>query len=398
MEGKSSLADSMITGEQYDFQDLEGEMQLHQQQDPIFYQLSSAAEPQIESVFPLRVQYMQDKPGSFIDYDKDERGKKLILNCSVPGFDGHNEVGEGLGSPWQRIKWTEKMVKLLIAAVSYMRQFALSNVANGKNESSLLQKIGKWKLVSKIMVERGYNVSPQQCEDKFNNLNKSYKRLNDVLGRGTSCKVVKNPKLLDEINISEKTKENVRKILSSKQLFFEEMCSYHNGNQLYLPHDSDLQRSLQLALRKKRLSEPHSRWSEDDDFDEQDQDTVADAQYVGTDDTNLKFLDYNETLKHHPQYVSTGLDDIQPEDGNIDGLWQQWMAFRSCRLKLQKLQVKAQMLKLENQRFKWQSICWKQDRHIIRMRLENERLKIENERMAMELKYKKMRADYNSAA
>ncbi|URE29514.1 hypothetical protein MUK42_36376 [Musa troglodytarum] len=77
------------------------------------------------------------------------------------------------------------------------------------------------------MAERGCYVSPQQCEDKFNDLNKRYKRLTDILGRGTSCKVVENPALLDRLNLSEKMKDDVRKILSSKHLFYEEMCSYH---------------------------------------------------------------------------------------------------------------------------------------------------------------------------
>ncbi|XWS67611.1 hypothetical protein CRYUN_Cryun04dG0020600 [Craigia yunnanensis] len=123
--------------------------------------------------------------------------------------------------------------------------------------SSLLRKLGKWKCVSVVMVERGYHVSPQQCEDKFNNLNKTYRRLNDLLGRGTSCKVVENPKLLDVMNISEKGKEDVRKILTSKHLFFEVMCSYHNGNQLYLPHDPDLMQSLLLILKNEDDYELH---------------------------------------------------------------------------------------------------------------------------------------------
>jgi hypothetical protein len=82
----------------------------------------------------------------------------------------------------------------------------------------VLQKKGKWKSISKVMAERGFHVSPQQCEDKFNDLNKRYKRLNDMLGRGTSCQVVENPALLDVIDyLTEKEKDDVRKILSSKQ-------------------------------------------------------------------------------------------------------------------------------------------------------------------------------------
>ncbi|KAL0344735.1 UNVERIFIED_CONTAM: hypothetical protein Sradi_4304800 [Sesamum radiatum] len=80
------------------------------------------------------------------------------------------------------------------------------------------------------MTEKGFNVSPQQCEDKFNDLNKRYKRVNDILGKGTACGVVENPSLLDTMDhLSPKMKEEVRKLLNSKHLFFREMCAYHNS-------------------------------------------------------------------------------------------------------------------------------------------------------------------------
>lgn len=69
-------------------------------------------------------------------------------------------------------------------------------------------------------MKKGCYVSPQQCEDKFNDLNKRYKRLNDILGRGIACRVVENPTLLDSMDhLSSKVKEDVRKLLSSKHLF-----------------------------------------------------------------------------------------------------------------------------------------------------------------------------------
>jgi hypothetical protein len=79
------------------------------------------------------------------------------------------------------------------------------------------------------MMEKGFYVSPQQCEDKFNDLNKRYKRVNDILGKGTACKVVENQNLLDTMDLAPKMKEEVRKLLNSKHLFFREMCAYHNS-------------------------------------------------------------------------------------------------------------------------------------------------------------------------
>ncbi|RYR42648.1 hypothetical protein Ahy_A08g039109 isoform A [Arachis hypogaea] len=141
-------------------------------------------------------------------------------NCE--NFDGGKSKK---GSPWQRMKWTDNVVQLLIAVVSCVGDDGTINGTDGhKRKSGVLQKKGKWKTVSKIMISKGCHVSPQQCEDKFNDLNKRYKRLNDILGRGTCCQVVENPTLMDSMpNLSAKAKDDVRKILSSKHLFYKEM-------------------------------------------------------------------------------------------------------------------------------------------------------------------------------
>ncbi|TXG53861.1 hypothetical protein EZV62_019117 [Acer yangbiense] len=425
MEGKSSLSDIMTQQTLSGFQDLLGPMQFHQYPHPHTYQHGSEAQPQTKSVLP--VVYMQGQAVSVVDYNENGRGKSLMsdddaMNCAVTGVDGHIEVDKERGTPWQRSKWTEKMAKLLITAASYIAQYASAETGSGRTESSLLHKMGKWKLISKFMVERGYHVSPQQCEDKFNNVNKGYKRLIDLLGKGTSYKVVQNPKLLDEIYIPEKTREDVKKLLSSKQLFYEEMCSYHNGNHFYLLQNSDLERSLQLALRKKDDYEPHSKWSKADD--EQDHDAIADGQEneIDTEDIGGMFVfpnvpatkskkvndhrvaeasnakksvGFNGILETSPQYGHTDSNPVSSEGDESNELQNQWMAFRSCRLKLQKLQVEAQLHKLEKQRFKWQGKCWKHDRELNKMKLQNERLKIENERMAIEMTNKDLSAHYN---
>ncbi|XP_020249395.1 LOW QUALITY PROTEIN: putative DNA helicase INO80 [Asparagus officinalis] len=86
------------------------------------------------------------------------------------------------------------------------------------------------KSVSRAMMEKGFSVSPQQCEDKFNDLNKRYKRVNELLGKGTACRVVENQGLLDSLDhLSPKAREEARKLLNSKHLFFREMCAYHNS-------------------------------------------------------------------------------------------------------------------------------------------------------------------------
>nr|GEU72512.1 Pol polyprotein [Tanacetum cinerariifolium] len=112
--------------------------------------------------------------------------------------DGNNENfgrvkgRKGNSSHWQPMRWSDSRVRLLIEAVT------------------------------------------QQCEDKFNDLNKRYKC---ILGRGVSCRVVENPSLMDSLSrvvenpslmdslsrLSAKMKEDVKKILSSKHLFYPKM-------------------------------------------------------------------------------------------------------------------------------------------------------------------------------
>ncbi|OAY83134.1 hypothetical protein ACMD2_19757 [Ananas comosus] len=164
--------------------------------------------------------------------------------------------------PWTRMKWTDSMVRLLISVVysvgddggggeggdhnniqlpppassssssrgANTRGGGAASASASASQQQQQQKKGKWKSVSRAMMEKGFCVSPQQCEDKFNDLNKRYKRVIDLLGKGTACRVVENPSLLDTMDhLPAKAREEARKLLSSKHLFFPEMCAYHNA-------------------------------------------------------------------------------------------------------------------------------------------------------------------------
>ncbi|WCJ43366.1 sequence-specific DNA binding transcription factors [Euphorbia peplus] len=401
---------------------------------PIHRQSSSSIHPSVRDGFPLTMATMNtsDQPM----YNKGDKGKNSASDEDEPsytedGFDGHNEGSRGKkGSPWQRVKWTDKMVKLLITAVSYIGEDMSSDCDGGgmRRKFAVLQKKGKWKLVSKVMAERAFHVSPQQCEDKFNDLNKRYKRLNDMLGRGTSCQVVENPTLLDVIDyLSEKEKDDVRKILSSKHLFYEEMCSYHNGNRLHLPHDPALQRSLQLALRSKDDHDiDDMRKHQPDDLDEDDQEGETDDHDEFEENTSIRgdnrglygsvgssikrfrhgeahqdacfgnsSLEGNKCSYSHQPISQVDMNQMSSESTRAAWTQKQWMESRTLQLEEQKLQIQLEMLELEKQRFKWKRFSRKRDHELEKLRMENERMKLENERMAMELKRKEMGVDFS---
>jgi len=441
MEGNLSQGGMVQGGSSFGGFDLPGSMRVHRQghhpRSMNQHQTHPCQGPSVHSSvqdgFPLTMGTMQncDQTMSMAEFSQGDRNKNSPSDESFAeeGVDGHHEGGRGKkGSPWQRVKWTDKMVRLLITAVSYIGEDAASECGGSRRKFTVLQKKGKWKSVSKVLAERGYRVSPQQCEDKFNDLNKRYKKLNDMLGRGTSCQVVENPSLLDLIDyLSEKEKDEVRKILSSKHLFYEEMCSYHNCNRLHLPHDLELQRSLQLAHRNRDDHDNDDiRRSHHDDHDEDDLEVETDdhddfeENYASHADSRgvygeagrpkrmkpgqgqedaatfgcaLNSQEYNKSS--YPHMAQSDVNQAAPERMSPAWLQKKWVESRSLHLEEQKLQLQVEMLELEKKRFKWQKFSKKKDRELEKMKLENERMKLENERIALELKRKGLGADFN---
>ncbi|OIW06593.1 hypothetical protein TanjilG_03987 [Lupinus angustifolius] len=444
MEGNLSQGGIIQGGNSFGGFGLQESIQVHHQaqhsrtmhQHQTLPRQGSSVHSSVHEGFPLTMGTLQncDHTIPMTDFSKADRSKNSASEEDEPsftedGFDGHHESGRGKkGSPWQRVKWSDKMVKLLITAVSYIGEDGTSDGSGSRRRKFvILQKKGKWKSISKVMAERGYHVSPQQCEDKFNDLNKRYKKLNDMLGRGTSCQVVENPALLDLIDyLSEKEKDDVRKILSSKHLFYEEMCSYHNSNRLHLPHDPALQRSLQLALRNR---DDHDNddigRSRHDDHDEDDQDDEVDGhdeveencashgdsrgiygpfggsmkkklkQCHGHEDAStfvnpLSCQDHNKHAYPHAQMVQSDSSQVLPEGTRAAWLQKQWFESHSLQLEEQKLQIQVEMLELEKQRFKWERFSKKKDRELEKLRMENERMRLENEHIALELKRKEI--------
>ncbi|KAL4560937.1 hypothetical protein LXL04_033094 [Taraxacum kok-saghyz] len=294
-----------------------------------------------------------------------------------PSFmeDGNGENHNGSkgrkgSSQWQRMKWTDSRVRLLIQIVASVGDDdgAVDGVPARKS-SGCLQKKGKWKSVSKIMVSKACKVSPQQCEDKFNDLNKRYKRLNDILGRGTSCKVVENPSLMDSIpRLSPKMKEDVKKILSSKHLFYPEMCAYHNGQKI--PNCTELESSQIVGQSSKDDDSDHE---DDDDSEDDDDESEDDAEREKGNNNNNVFLnEMNEFF----------------EDGNNSKVQKkEWVMKRMLVLHEQRIGIEIEAFEMEKKRFKWQRFCDRKDRELEVSRLEKERLMLENERMALQLKH-----------
>lgn len=345
-------------------------------------------------------------------------------NCSMsdddePGFmeDGNGENSSGAkgkkGPPWQRMKWTDNVVRLLIAVVACVGDDGTFEGVEGlKRKSGILQKKGKWKMVSKIMISKGCHVSPQQCEDKFNDLNKRYKRLNDILGRGTSCTVVENPALMDSMpHLSAKSKEDVRKILSSKHLFYKEICAYHNGQRIPNCQDLDLQG---CSLPLERCSKDNNGSGEEeaegnDDSDDDDDDESDNEDDNNVDEDGERMGKYGEGKKVNEDdsnlwSQASGRNSFELEMAGIFqdptvSLWErkEWIKKQTLRLLEQRVSIQAQAFELEKQRFKWLRYCSKKDREFERLRLENERMQLENEQSVLQLRQKQLQMDIRSS-
>ncbi|XP_074592550.1 uncharacterized protein LOC141848421 [Curcuma longa] len=317
----------------------------------------------------------------------------FVRTRQQPGMSSENEPGYGeaepaddqaarrsltqpgpAASPWQRMKWTDSMVRLLIKVVYRVGDDGgggaegeqQQQVPEGKGKSkagegaaaataatALLQKKGKWKSVSRAMMEQGFSVSPQQCEDKFNDLNKRYKRVNDLLGKGTACRVVENQALLDTMDhLSPKAKQEARKLLNSKHLFFREMCAYHHAGgggscvsaaapppqqvpppshqdpqqQLCFNHSQSSRSDAKGVVSGRAMAAPVAADEEgtmideevdDDDVDSDDEEDFGDSDYNDKDDLEEG---HHAKRRHHPQHKhEEGEEDVDSKEFVLPG-------------------------------------------------------------------------------
>ncbi|KAJ0612293.1 putative transcription factor Trihelix family [Helianthus annuus] len=317
----------------------------------------------------------------------------IMSDEDEPGFYGNNETcnrskgrkGNLSSSRWQRMKWSDSRVRLLIQVVACVGDDDGVGDAGGGGGSSrkCLHKKGKWKTVSKIMVSKGCQVSPQQCEDKFNDLNKRYKRLNDILGRGVSCRVVENPALMETMpRLSSKMKEDVKKILNSKHLFYPEMCAYHNGQRIpNCTEELDLLQAREPLVAGQRGSKENVIHSVDEggDHDESDDDDDDD------DDENHDGEDQRVTGRNR---FLDEMNEFFADPNNSKLQKKVWVEKRMLQLQEQRVGLETEGYEMEKRRFKWQRFCDKKDRELEVARLENERSMLENERTALQLKHK----------
>ncbi|XP_047958851.1 transcription initiation factor TFIID subunit 7-like [Salvia hispanica] len=366
-------------------------------------------------------QQQRHSPMAALPYPKSKNQSLTLSDDDESGFtadDGKRRV-----SPWQRMKWTDNMVRLLIMVVFYIGDevgAAEAGEAGGKKKGGgVLQKKGKWKSVSRAMMERGFYVSPQQCEDKFNDLNKRYKRVNDILGKGTSCRVVENQSLLDSMDLAPKVKDEVKKLLNSKHLYFREMCAYHNScgggamqhSQSPPPTEMNAAACLHAAVEKtpnlNRGGEDGTKLRDEDEFeeddvddgdddaddDEQEDDVDDDEQEDDVNDERLSSRKRARTRKGAGTMVPLAqhLDaEMAREGGRTMAEKRQWLKGKMVALEEERLGIHSQSFQLEKQRLKWLKFSSKKEREMEREKLINERTKLENERMLLLIRHKEL--------
>lgn len=425
----------------------------HMQQNPHHHpnMVAYAHHPEGE-IQPPQAQLSSAKQGGYNPFGTKPKNQSLSLS------DDDQEPGAGLAtensaaddgkrkmSPWQRMKWTDNMVRLLIMVVFYIGDEAGSEGNNndpagkkkvgGSGSGVVLQKKGKWKSVSRAMMERGFYVSPQQCEDKFNDLNKRYKRVNDILGKGTACRVVENQSLLETMDhLSPKMKEEAKKLLNSKHLFFREMCAYHNScghatagaqqspeiaapepchqgqqqSQTRCLHSTEIATSLgsrgemedgsnsKLAKggggSREEEEEEEEVYADDDDEDDDDDDEEDDEDDDTDDRSGRKKRRRKGNVVISPliQQLSSELSNVFQDETKSAFEKRQWMKNRLMQLEEQHVGYEYQTFELEKQRLKWLKFSNKKDREMERDKLSNDRMKLENERMSLLIRQKEI--------
>lgn len=226
---------------------------------------------------------------------------------------------------------------------------------------------------------------------------------------------MENPALLDRMdNLSDKLKDDARKILSSRHLFYEEMCSYHNNNRISLPEDPALQRSLQFALRCKEENDMMRGASGDADEDDQssdsdyEEDNDEDHQVAHSNKGGLPMqkkmwytadhedAGFGNSLSAHecsrrsnPHGITLDINKVVP-DGTSLALTQKDLVLQSAELEKQCLKIENEALELAEQRLKWELSSKIKDKELERMRSDNEHMKIEIKRLKLEVRRKEL--------
>ncbi|GAB4833495.1 hypothetical protein Ancab_031739 [Ancistrocladus abbreviatus] len=373
---------------------------------------------------------MKQTTYTFMPKSKQQNQQQANSDEDDPGFgnDDSSVDGKRKASPWQRMKWNDSMVKMLIMAVFYIGDEAGSEGNEKKKSGGSLQKKGKWKSVSRAMVEKGFKVSPQQCEDKFNDLNKRYKRVTDILGKGTACGIVENQSLLEAMDLTPKMKEEARKLLNSKHLFYKEMCAYHNscaqlgggrcgarimaascGNSAHrsaelsseqlnihpqqLPecfHSSDYNSAIpgsnRVAPEETSKMKGASIENEDDSEDNEDDDNDHDHDNDG----QRKKARRDTSPTHVVQQFNGEIMNVLQDGTKSPWKKKQWMMRRMVELQEQGLKYKIKALEMAKQRVRWIKFCNKKEKEMKRMKYENHRRRLENERMLLILRQKEL--------
>ncbi|KAG8648623.1 hypothetical protein MANES_08G018600v8 [Manihot esculenta] len=367
-----------------------------------------------------------------------EKPQSPLSDEDEPGFAGDDNTSDGKRkvSPWQRMKWTDSMVRLLIMAVFYIGDEAgseLNDPTGKKKAGGLSQKKGKWKSVSRAMMEKGFYVSPQQCEDKFNDLNKRYKRVNDILGKGTACKVVENQTLLETMDLSQKMKEEVKKLLNSKHLFFREMCAYHNScghgsngvasgtnhspelatdqshaqhpqsshaQQQRCSHSSETAHFVTNSRNETEGSKMGKRARNEEDDEEDDDESEDDDDDYDEDEDEDEHEEKGSRKRRKTgvfslisslmQQLNSELMSVIQDGGRSTWEKKHWMKLRLMQLEEQQVSYQCQAFELEKQRLKWVKFSSKKEREMERAKLENERRRLEGERMVLLIRQKEL--------
>ncbi|KAK6140096.1 hypothetical protein DH2020_026094 [Rehmannia glutinosa] len=308
-----------------------------------------------------------------------------------PAENSTADDGKRKMSPWQRMKWTDNMVRLLIMVVFYIGDEVCSEANDSsskkKGGGGVLQKKGKWKSVSRAMMERGFYVSPQQCEDKFNDLNKRYKRVNDILGKGISCRVVENQSLLDSMDhLSVKMKEEAAAAAVPAGLSHSSVC-------LHTENVPNLNRGENEGTKVGKGEDYDDDDDDDDDINDDDdnEDEEDDEDEVSDERSSRKRLKKGTTLNSPLiQQLDVELLNMLQDRTKSPVEKRQWMKTKLIRLEEERVGIQSQSFEIEKQRLKWLKFSSKKKREMEREKLTNERMKLENERMVLLIRQKEL--------
>lgn len=297
--------------------------------------------PQIVSYVPHEPHHQQQPPPVAVKYPYPTKPKPQQSNLSdddEQGFAADDSNGDGKKkiSPWQRMKWTDMMVRLLITAVFYIGDEGGSEPADHAGKK---KPVGLHNTCRHSTSNSGAHPSPDAAAEPSHLPQQQQQR----------C-----------FHATETTTSSAAAVAAGD------------------------------GLKSGDEDDEEEEEDESDEEEEDEEDEEIEGRQEEEEETESRKRARKGGITAGMQQLSAEVMGVVQDGGRSPWEKKQWMKSRLLQLEEQQVSYQAQAFELEKQRLKWVKFRSKKERDMERAKLENEKRRLENERMMLMVKQKEL--------